>query len=309
MRLRLQLFICLMVFGGIAGESLVGAQDRVPAGSRKVYIAAPQFRVKVSYDGYDGLQQQVLSYMTQGLNESGYVEVVDENPDFQVDIYTFVLLLDGIPYISISSVYLDFWLQKAVTQELGGAAVTMDKKLKMHGLNMGWMVHHTIRLAKLHTLESTVSQIVAHFNLTVLKRYRQDPARNILEELKEQRKFTITSGKPGIYSSSSVATSETVVTSGRVKPINMAEQIKKWLMERKYQIKKVTSGYRITRNDSRNENRYRYDTELANTGVIAYDEVIFTSNGDGTISVGIEGVGTATFEVDRYGNLRVVADE
>lgn len=290
----------------------MGAQDRVPAGSTKVYISAPQFRVKVSYDGYDGLQQQVLSYMTQGLNESGYVEVVDENPDFQVDIYTFVLLLDGIPHICISSVYLDFWLQKAVTQELGGAAVTMDKKLKMHGLSMGWMVHHTVQFAKLHTLESTVSQIVAHFNLTVLKRYRQDPARNILEELKAQQKVGIIVEKPKKPITVDVGPAHVEVVGGVAnieESLNVAEQVKEWLLERRYQIKKVANGYKITRNDSRNGNRYGAHMELADSGAITKDEVTFTGSGDGTISVGIEGVGMATFEVDEYGNLRAVADE
>ena len=87
-------------------------------------------------------------------------------------------------------------------------------------------------------------------------------------------------------------------------PLTVAKQIKDWLVERNYQFRKDGDKYRITRNDSRNGNRYENNIELSELGTIALGEVIFTGHGNGTLSISINGVGTATFEVDRYGTLR-----
>ena len=89
-------------------------------------------------------------------------------------------------------------------------------------------------------------------------------------------------------------------------PTPIPEQIKDWLMERNYQFKKEGDGHKITRKDSRNENLYLFDIELARWGHVILKEVSFKGNWNGTVSISIDGVETAGFKVDEYGNLRAV---
>ena len=89
--------------------------------------------------------------------------------------------------------------------------------------------------------------------------------------------------------------------------LSFPEQIKKWLMERNYQIKKEGNGYKITRKDARFGNVYDVDIEMsASSATHTVGEVSFTGNENGTISIRIDGIGTAAFEVDWYGNLHSV---
>ena len=79
--------------------------------------------------------------------------------------------------------------------------------------------------------------------------------------------------------------------------LSIPEQVKKWLMEHKYQIKKVDDVYHIT-ND--------YDRiRLSGGGSVRLKTVRFNLSGN-VLYITIDGVGKAGFKVDEYGKLWAV---
>ena len=304
MRFRLQLFICFIVFGVIVGTSSVGDQEFVDP--------VLKFRVKMFYRGHHEAMIQVRSHIAEAFTELEDVEIVgdnlllgrkivDKNSDYQLDISALYVdpKIDEVrgKLIVVSFVFLDFTRQRSWIEAIDFLVNDTKENDTLRDIQKGLsklsgsMFYHSALVSKPDRLEQTCNTIIDFFNTQVLEPFRKEPWRGValgmeVKELPKKEPFP----------------RETL-------NVLIAEELKKWLERNNYQIKKVENGYHITRKDSRNGNRYENGIELLDSSAIFLDEVIFIANENGTLSIGIEGVGTATFEVDQYGNLRSVANE